>query len=64
MDSEMIKLLMPLVFLQFVLMIVALVSCLNSEERTRGPKGLWVLLIICLGIVGPVLYFVIGRERT
>jgi drug/metabolite transporter (DMT)-like permease len=51
----------PLVILQLILLIVALLD-LAKRERTRGPKWLWVILIILGELVGPILYFVIGRE--
>jgi drug/metabolite transporter (DMT)-like permease len=51
----------PLIILQLILLTVALVD-LVRRERTRGPKWLWAILIIFGELVGPILYFVIGRE--
>ncbi len=51
----------PLVILQLILMIVALVD-LAKRERTRGPKWFWALVIILGELIGPILYLVIGRE--
>lgn len=53
--------LIPLLVLELLLMVVALVSCLRSE--TKGPKWLWIIIILLLQIIGPVLYFVIGRKN-
>jgi hypothetical protein len=52
----------PLIVLQVILMIAALVSCLKQEE-TNGPKWLWVLIILFVNILGPILYFVMGRKN-
>ncbi|MCJ7842715.1 PLD nuclease N-terminal domain-containing protein [Lederbergia sp. NSJ-179] len=52
----------PIIGLQLILMIVALISCVKEEE-TNGPKWLWALIIIFVNLVGPVLYFMIGRKR-
>ncbi|MED4028714.1 PLD nuclease N-terminal domain-containing protein [Priestia megaterium] len=52
----------PILFLQLLLMIPALISCIKQEE-TNGPKWLWGLIILCVNIVGPVLYFVLGRKK-
>lgn len=52
----------PIIVLQLILMIIALVSCIK-EEKTNGPKWLWVLVILIIGIIGPVLYFVVGRRN-
>lgn len=50
----------PFLFLQFVLMVVALVDCIK-KETTNGPKWIWVLVIIFVNIIGPILYFIFGR---
>ncbi|GIN56207.1 negative regulatory protein YxlE [Lederbergia ruris] len=52
----------PIFGLQLILMTVALVSCVKEEE-TNGPKWLWILIIVCINLIGPVLYFIIGRKR-
>ena len=52
----------PLIVLQVILMIAALVSCMRQEE-TNGPKWLWVLIILFVNILGPILYFVMGRKN-
>ena len=53
----------PILVLQLILMIVALVSCIR-QETTNGPKWLWILLIIFVNLLGPILYFVIGRRQN
>ncbi|MDQ0209307.1 PLD nuclease N-terminal domain-containing protein [Alkalicoccobacillus murimartini] len=52
----------PILVLQLILMMIALVSCLR-EEKTNGPKWVWVLIIIFINLIGPVLYFVVGRRN-
>ncbi|VEF47256.1 negative regulator of sigma-Y activity [Bacillus freudenreichii] len=52
----------PIVILDLILKITALVSCIK-EENTNGPKWMWILLILFINIFGPVLYFVIGRQK-
>ncbi|MBU5467043.1 PLD nuclease N-terminal domain-containing protein [Virgibacillus sp. MSJ-26] len=53
----------PIAVLQLILMITALVSCIR-EEKTNGPKWLWILFILFIGLIGPVLYFVFGRRNN
>ena len=54
----------PLMALQLILLITALVSCIKQkEEDLNGPKLLWVLLILFVSLIGPILYFVIGRRQ-
>ncbi|MFZ0445678.1 MAG: PLD nuclease N-terminal domain-containing protein [Bacillus sp. (in: firmicutes)] len=52
----------PLIVLQVILMIAALVSCIKQEE-TNGPKWMWVLIILFVNLLGPILYFVMGRKN-
>lgn len=52
----------PLIALQLVLMLFALVGCIKEEE-TNGPKWMWILVIVAVNIIGPVLYFTIGRKK-
>jgi len=51
----------PLIVLQLILAVVGLISLYKTEE-TRGPKWLWVIIILCGNILGSVAYFVIGRK--
>lgn len=53
--------LLPILVIQLLLLVTALVSCLRSD--TKGPKWLWILLILFASIIGPILYFVIGRKN-
>lgn len=53
----------PLIVIQAILMIVALVSCIRAEH-TNGPKWMWALIILFIGLIGPVLYFTVGRRNA
>ncbi|MBB3111028.1 hypothetical protein FHS18_003096 [Paenibacillus phyllosphaerae] len=55
------NLIMPLIVLQLILAVVGLLS-LYKAEATRGPKWLWVIIILCGNIPGSVVYFVFGRK--
>lgn len=56
------KLIAPILVLQLILMIFAIVSCIK-EEKTNGPKWMWILIILFINLLGPVLYFVLGRRN-
>jgi DMSO reductase anchor subunit len=58
-----LPLLIPLIVIQLALMIVALADILR-REKTRGPKWLWVLIVVFGEMIGPILYFVVGREES
>jgi hypothetical protein len=55
-------LLAPIFIIQIILLIVSLVD-LFRIERTNGPKWMWALIILIVNILGPILYFVIGRRN-
>ena len=55
-----LALLLPLIILQLVLMIAALID-LARRPSTRGPKWVWVLVIIFINTIGPIIYFLVGR---
>lgn len=60
--QEYLPFLIPLIILQLILMIVALVD-IARRPKTRGPKWVWVLVVVLVNLIGPVIYFVVGREE-
>jgi hypothetical protein len=58
---RLIPLLAPLLVIQLALMIAALVDWAR-RERTRGPKWVWLVVILLGSMVGSLVYFFIGRE--
>jgi hypothetical protein len=57
-----LPLLIPVLIIQLGLMIFALVD-LAKTPKTRGPKWIWILIIIFVNMIGPIVYFIVGRER-
>jgi hypothetical protein len=63
--EQIVALLIPIVAIQVGLMIAALVDLERRERRVRGgSKIVWALVIILVNIIGPILYFVAGREEA
>ena len=52
----------PIAIIQLTLFIVALVHILTHKHYKVGNRLLWVIIVICLNLIGPILYFVIGRS--
>jgi len=52
----------PLIIIQFILMIIALIDWLKTDEF-NGSKWLWLFIILLIGYVGPILYFIFGRRK-
>ena len=57
-----IALIVPLLIIQVTLMVIALLD-LRKQAKTRGPRQLWLLIIIFVNLIGPILYFVVGKEE-
>lgn len=51
----------PLLFIQALLTIIALVDLIKAET-TNGSKYLWVLIIVFVATLGPIIYFLAGRR--
>ncbi len=63
--EQIIALLVPIILIQVGLMLAALVDLERSERRVRGgSKLVWALVIVFVNIVGPIIYFVAGREEA
>jgi uncharacterized membrane protein YhaH (DUF805 family) len=58
---QLIPFLIPVVVIELALLIAALVDLIR-REHTRGPKWIWVLVIVLVNFIGPIIYFVIGRQ--
>ncbi len=63
--EQVIALLAPIIVIQLGLMTAALIDLERSERRVRGgSKLVWALVIIFVNVVGPIIYFVAGREEA
>ena len=45
-----------------VLFVAALVSITRNRTHTSGGTVVWALIVLALPVLGPVLWFVIGRK--
>lgn len=53
--------LIPLFVLELVLLITALVHVLRHPKYRFGNKVMWVVIVVVIQVIGPVVYFLIGR---
>jgi Phospholipase_D-nuclease N-terminal len=61
--TQILLLVGPIVILELALIIFALRDLLRPERRVRGDsKVMWGIIVVVFGIIGPVLYFLVGRE--
>ncbi|MCR8657655.1 PLD nuclease N-terminal domain-containing protein [Paenibacillus endoradicis] len=53
----------PVLGIQLILMIIALIDLLKIHA-TNGPKWLWLVLILVSGLLGSIVYFIVGRKQA
>jgi hypothetical protein len=63
-ETQILLLVLPIVIVQLALLIFALRDLLRPERRVRGEsKLMWGLLIVFVGLLGPILYLTVGRQE-
>lgn len=62
-DTQILLLVLPIVVLELGLIVFALRDLLRPERRVRGDsKLMWGILIVVIGMLGPLLYLTVGRR--
>lgn len=61
MIQEYLPFFIPLVIAQLALAISALVHVLKHPHYRFGNKPMWIVIVLFIQIIGPVVYFLIGR---
>lgn len=59
--TQYLPILLPIIIIQYTLAIIALVHILKHPHYRFGNKVLWILIVFLIQIVGPILYFTVGR---
>jgi Phospholipase_D-nuclease N-terminal len=64
-DVRVIRLYGLLFLVDLILLVVALIDCLSTEESAvrNLPKVAWVFIILLFSPVGPIVWFVAGRPQ-
>jgi Phospholipase_D-nuclease N-terminal len=63
-DTQILLLLLPVIVIEIGLVVYALRDVLRPERRVRGDsKLMWGILIVVVGMLGPILYLAVGREE-
>ena len=59
---ELLPYFIPLIIIEYGLLIFALVQLVRSEVQ-HMPKWGWALIIIFINIIGPIVFLVVGRKK-
>jgi len=61
-DSRLLQALLPLIAVQLLLIVTALISLAKADKVAGGRKWVWAIVIVIFQMVGPIAYFVFGRK--
>jgi|GEM_PF-281575 len=59
--AEILKVIWPVIVLQFALAIWALVDLVRRDNVRYLPKVAWAVIVLFVNIVGPIVYLAFGR---
>lgn len=54
--------LIPIAVIEVALAVTALVHVLRHKTYRFGNRAFWVVVVLVVEIIGPILYFTVGRE--
>lgn len=60
--QQYLPLLIPVVLLELGLLAAALID-LVKREKTKGPKWVWIIVVVVFNLFGPIAYFLFGRDE-
>lgn len=61
--KEMLPFLIPIIIAEFVLLAYTLHHIFTHKSYKRGNRTLWVIVtLVGMEFIGPILYFLLGKE--
>ena len=58
---EYLPFLIPVIVIEVILAVIALVHVLRHKTYRFGNRILWIIIVLFVQIIGPILYFTIGK---
>ena len=63
--KEFLPFIIPLVIVQFTLLGYTIYHILTHDHYKRGNRIIWMIVVIVgMNYVGPILYFIFGKEEA
>lgn len=63
--KEFLPFIIPLMIVQFTLLGYTIYHILTHDHYKRGNRTLWMIIaIVGMNYVGPILYFILGKEEA
>lgn len=61
--KEFLPFLIPIVIVELILLIYTVRHILTHENYKRGNRTIWLVVsIVLMNFIGPILYFLFGKE--
>lgn len=61
--TELLPFIIPLIAAELILLVISLRHIFTHEHYKRGNRVLWVVVVIVgMEFIGPILYFLLGKE--
>ncbi len=61
---RLLPLFIPLFLIEIGLMVIALLDIIRRERVRGGNKVIWILVVVLIGVVGPITYLLFGRQEA
>lgn len=62
--KEYLPIIIPIIIAQLILLVITLRHIFTHDNYKRGNRLLWVIVaIVGMEFVGPILYFLLGKEE-
>ena len=63
MSSQMLLIILPLGVIELGLLAFALNDLIKRKKVKGGNKWVWAAAVVFISLIGPIVYFVLGREE-
>lgn len=61
---EYLPVLLPVIIIELALALIALIHVLRHPNYKVGNKVIWIIVVLFIQFIGPIAYFVFGREEV
>jgi tryptophan-rich sensory protein len=62
--TEYLPIILPLLLIQLTLAFISIRDILRQERYRFGNRPMWIVIALFVNIVGPILYFTLGKSDT
>ncbi|MCL2482100.1 MAG: PLD nuclease N-terminal domain-containing protein [Propionibacteriaceae bacterium] len=59
-----LPIIIPLAIIEVGLMVAALIHIFSHKKYRFGNRWVWVVISVLFNLIGPILYFAVGRGET